>query len=930
MKKWTMKIFAVLIPCIILFTTISIMPIAEEKPKRVLTVAFPQAEGINEIYEDGRLGGCTYDWLMEIAKYTGWEYNFITDAPPEVLVPDMTEGKYDIMGGMYYLESFDENFCYPDYIMGTNKSLLIYRKDNDNIKNFDLTTLNNKTIGVLERATAKTEQLRNFLLLNNLNCTLVYYEDSDEYEACLKNRKVDMMLGSDVYMTDEYNVAAQFDAQPYYLVTRKSDPELCEELNKAMLEIYSANPNFAKELYDKYFPGTYINSISFSKDDLRFIEKSDPIRVSVVSDCYPVHYEKEKTHCGITPDIFALISERTGLDFTYVHASSYQESLDLVKSGQADVVGCFLDDAYAAQDLDLILTKQYAELDEVILRNKQSAFPDEGLILARPEGRAITNVSPSGGVLTFKTYAECLDAVNSGRADYTRLPSSFVEDLYLKDYYGNLILVAADNNDAALSIALPKSLNVPLYSILNKAVNSLSPKEIDGLLARNLVSAGETNISLKSLFYTNPVAIISVFFCFLILIMVIVLLLMHFKTKNRMMQLRLEKSEETGRAKSDFLSRMSHEIRTPMNAIIGLTNLTRMSDEATPALQKNLEKIDASARFLLSLVNDILDMSKIENDKMKIECTPFHLKSLAEKLENMFGLQTQQKGVTLTTQCTLEQEQLIGDEMRIQQVLTNLLSNACKFTDSGGTILLDICQTNCAGDIVTVRFSVKDNGIGIPPADLERIFDSFEQVAQTRRNAQGTGLGLTISSNLVKLMGSQLCVQSQPGKGSEFHFELQMPAFYGELQEAAAPHKDNVPFSFKGMRLLLAEDNDLNAEIATALLEMQEVTVKRVENGQQAVEQFCNNPAGYFDFILMDIQMPVKDGFTATTEIRAFSREDAAQIPIIAMTANTFQEDRESASAAGMSGFVPKPFDVSQLYEALENALSSKAADQNK
>lgn len=419
----------------------------------------------------------------------------------------------------------------------------------------------------------------------------------------------------------------------------------------------------------------------------------------------------------------------------------------------------------------------------------------------------------------------------------------------------------------------------------------------------------------------NPLLVVVLSLVFFLLVGAIAIIVAGSKVRSRMMALKLEKAEETGQAKADFLSRMSHEIRTPMNAIIGLSSVASLSGEATPAIRSDLERINTSAQFLLSLVNDILDMSKIQNDKMHIEVAPLRLASLASRLESMFGIQAQERDISLKVVCETDAV-VVADDVRLQQVLANLLSNAFKFTDAGGAISLSIEEAGRGGDgqEPTYRFSVADDGAGIRPEDLERIFDSFEQAAENHRNAQGTGLGLAISSNLVRLMGGKLEVESQVGAGSEFHFTLQLPSGRPEDLDAQGAD-DPAPRSLAGTRALLAEDNDLNAEIAAALLDMEGVAVDRAANGREAVDLFASAEPGCYDFVLMDVKMPVLDGLGAAAEIRALPRDDARSVPIVALTANTFQEDRDDAAAAGMDGFIPKPFDARQLYETLRSFM---------
>lgn len=889
---------------------------AEEEP-RVLKVAFPETPGINEIYEDGTYGGCVYDWLMEIAKYTGWEYEFITEGTTNQLLSGMANCEYDLMGGMYYQPSVAHFYNYPKYIMGSNYSLLIYRQDDQDIKSYDYRTMEGKRIGVYNRAASKIERLEEFLTFNNISCELVYFDDTETYRNCLESGEADILLGTDVYMQEHYNVAAMIPAEPYYLVTAWDEPELCRQLSAAMEAIYDANPNFANELYNKYFPNKYINSIVFTAEEQAFIAQSDPLRVAVLKDRYPLFYEQEDMLKGIVPETLKLITDRTGLQFEYVYAANSQELLTLIEDKQADLIGCFLDSDQTAKMWNLARTSNFVTLDSVVLRNKNTLSKTENMVMAMPEGREMKTDHPADSIRYFPTYQACLVAVNKGEADYTRMPASFIEDFYARGYYANISLIADTNQRDEVSFALPRPVNVQLYALLNKAINNFSEEESRSILSQNTLTLPKSKFTLKTLFYSNPIMVIGISIGSILFIAIVIILLGLYRMRAKIMQMKLEKAEETSKAKSDFLSRMSHEIRTPMNAIIGLTNLTRMSGEATPNVDSNLAKIDSSAQFLLSLLNDVLDMSKLESDMMKIEAAPFDLGQLAAELDNMFRTQATERGLHLDISCQLEKTLYSGDKMRLQQVLTNLLSNACKFTDAPGAVRLLIETVEASDQKALLHFSVKDDGIGIKEEDRERIFDSFEQARNSNLRAPGTGLGLAISSKMVSLMGDRLEVESTWGAGSDFYFTIELPLYDGVLPEAPAKTTGT---ALAGLHILLAEDNDLNAEIVVELLEMKAITVDRATDGQQAVDLFAASSEGAYNVILMDVNMPIKDGLTAAREIRALNRRDASTVPILAMTANTFQEDRDQAAASGMTGFLPKPFDVEQLYKALEQA----------
>lgn len=373
------------------------------------------------------------------------------------------------------------------------------------------------------------------------------------------------------------------------------------------------------------------------------------------------------------------------------------------------------------------------------------------------------------------------------------------------------------------------------------------------------------------------------------------------------------------RAKSEFLSRMSHEIRTPMNAIIGMTNIAMSTIEDKNKTMDCLGKIDVSTKYLLSLINDILDMSRIESGKMTINNGKFDLNKLIEEVDVLIKPQTEDKGLGFQIISDYHTPYLIGDELRINQVLINLLGNALKFTPEGGMVTLEIREIINEEELSAIHFAVRDTGIGISKENQKRIFEAFEQEEQdTAHKYGGTGLGLAISNNLVHLMGGNLIVSSKEGQGSEFSFTLTFQTYEEEIQQEET--KENT-ISLKGRKILVVEDNPLNAEIVQTILEMEECEVVLAENGKIAAETYAKEKAFTFDCILMDIRMPVMNGMEATRCIRTSGKEDARIVPIVALSANAFDEDTKKSIECGMNGHLAKPIDVDKLYEILQKVI---------
>ena len=378
------------------------------------------------------------------------------------------------------------------------------------------------------------------------------------------------------------------------------------------------------------------------------------------------------------------------------------------------------------------------------------------------------------------------------------------------------------------------------------------------------------------------------------------------------MRLGWEKAEADSRAKTDFLSRMSHEIRTPMNAIVGLADLTEQLPGLPEKAQLNLGKVKASSHYLLSLINDILDMSRIESGKMTLNCSPFSMDELLDNIESMLATDAERRGLEFHIESNVHAETYLGDSVRLRQVLLNLLSNAFKFTYEDGSVTLRVDGAPAGQTDQALTVQVIDTGVGIAPESQERVFQSFEQVGTSSTKSMGTGLGLPISRSIVRLMGGEL------GRGSTFYFTITLPFGEHSQQPDLCPKTD---LTLHGIRILFAEDNDLNAEIAMELLGAQGADIQRVENGKLAVKRFEASTPGEFQAILMDIQMPEMNGLNATKAIRNLNRPDAQTIPIIAMTANSFQEDVDAALTAGMSGFVSKPVDINVLFSELHRTI---------
>ena len=912
--------------------------LARTSEKRVLRVAFPQVDGMSWTAEDGTHHGMLVDYLNEIAKYTGWEYEYIDTKGPAML-NEFVEGKYELMGGNYYIPALEKYYAYPNYNMGYSRSLLLARSDDRSIHSYDLESMNGKTIGVYENARENIRRLKEFMAINGLYCNIRYYKQEDMVGKIglypyLAKGEIDLLLNNVAHISDSVRVVVAYDSQPYYIVTNPGNKEVLDGLNMALERILDANPNFAAERYAVNFPDRLVN-IQLSDRDLEYVNERKTITVAVPENWYPLYCKETplKNHTGIMADVLDEIKSFTGLRFSYVYAKNYADAIRLIQQGDADILGFFLGDENDAAQLGLALSASYVSANNIIVRNKACSYPAPGLVGALVENQRLPSGISVEKIRFYPSIKEALFAVNNGEADFIYGLSSRMEQDILRYHFTNLAPVTLVNDQSTISFALPIPVDPDLLTILNKAINNLSESERTVIRNRNLESIGVSEFSLTDFIYANPLQFMFIVMFVLSVLFTALLLAIGARMKATVIQGNLKRAEAANLAKSEFLSRMSHEIRTPMNGIVGMSTIAMQNIDNTDKIKDCLEKVIMSSKHLLALINDVLDMSKIESGKVELRHESFNFRAFLQDFENLYGEQAKSKGISYETILASDLEvQIIGDSLRLNQVLSNLLSNALKFTPAKGMIKLRVSKTGEDQENVYLRFEVIDTGCGIAEENYDKIFESFEQEnVDVTYKYGGTGLGLSIVKRFTGLMGGGIHVTSVQGNGSTFTVDLP----FGKIKESGKPTRFSdingrndlakdcyaVDYDFKGKRILLVEDNELNREIAEELIGVTGASVESAEDGVQAVEMFKESAEGYYDLILMDVQMPHMDGYEATRCIRALGRSDAQKVPIFAMTANAFAEDVQKSREAGMNAHISKPLDIRAVYKQMNRYL---------
>ena len=510
------------------------------------------------------------------------------------------------------------------------------------------------------------------------------------------------------------------------------------------------------------------------------------------------------------------------------------------------------------------------------------------------------------------SFDDCLAALHSGEIDAYYTYTYQAERTIFDDKKNELRSMLSDAR-RSFCIGVNRDYDVLLRSVLNKSVNSLTRAEVVSI-TNKYINLGTQKFSLVRLAYQYPPVIVLTYLCVVAAIVCIRLVLRSRRFRAEA-EKALHKAEEASAAKTEFLSNMSHDIRTPINGIMGMLDIAEENFDDKARVKDCIAKMRGAASHLLSLVNDVLDMSKIESGSMQMLNTPFDLRVLLDSCCGILEGQITERNITFTKQIgPFWHPYLVGSELHIRQVLINILSNAVKYTPDGGEINFRARETLFEEGLVHLRMEIKDNGIGMSEEFMQHIFEPFTQEQRTSRTTyKGTGLGMAITKKLVDQMHGSLDVESEPGKGSTFILRLSLPV--GECPaNAPDPMEEKRAPDLKGLHLLLAEDNELNAEIAVTLLEEQGAKITAVTNGKEALETIQNAAPRTYDAILMDVMMPEMNGLEAARCIRAFEGKGPDEgTPIIAMTANVFADDVKACLDAGMNSHVGKPLDMKIL-----------------
>ena len=883
----------------------------EEENKTVRVGYFPYAN-----FQEGGFGehkqGAGYEYLQKISYITGWRYEYVYASFKECL--DMlADGKIDILGSVSYTPERAESIDYSTYAAGTERYWIYTREDHMNLTEGDLKQMNGCRIGVADGSYQK-ELLGKWLDSNQIQAETVVCKGYDEMVEKLDTDELDALVVPELSVNSDFIAIANIGASDCYFGVSKSRPDLLKELNSAQEEINNTEPDYSSELYARYEGKSVIN-YALNKEEKQWLDAHEnTIRVGYLKDNLPFCGEENGKLTGILGTVLDTVQEKYEITIKAVPCSTGVEMNEALQSGEIDIAGPIIRDFYTQEQFQVVLTDAIFDITPVVIY-KGNEYSSSLSTIAATETSLYSELMvsllfPDAEIKQYGTQEECLEAVANGKVGATVIPSSKINLLNESPLTQSLSFAEMAKRQE-LGMFTTRE-NRRAATIINKAIEQSSNILNGVVLAQNSVS--EKEMTLQDVLAEYADLAIGVSF----VVIFVLLLLVYSLSVSRKKQMEALKEAQNANAaniaKTTFLNHMSHDIRTPMNAIVGFTDIA-MKRKPDKEVEDCLKKIRQSSEYLMTLMNDVLDISRIESGKLEYKPIPVDLRDMINTVLSIARGYTENRDLNF---CVSREEfknpYVMADELRIREVLLNIISNAVKFTKDGGSI--SFVAENAPGNDeqhVIVRYRISDTGIGMSEEFLDRIFDEFSQENNGARTSyKGTGLGMAIAKQYVDLMGGKIEVSSSQGVGSTFTVEI--PLLIAEHVRTEKEEKLRKDMDLHGLHVLLAEDNDLNAELAVDLLEEKGMIVTRTADGKSALAQFCNTAPGTFDLILMDIMMPEMNGYETTKAIRNLpDRPDGKKIPIIAMTANAFAEDVQAALNAGMDDHVAKPVDMSIL-----------------
>lgn len=859
------------------------------------------------------LSGWGYEYLQTLSYYTpGWKYEYVTGTFTE-LMDKLEAGEIDLMPNISYTEERAQKLLFSSNPEGAEHYYIYTKPDSDRFTTGNPDSLNGAVIGC-NRNVMQTEVGMEWLKNEGVSCTYRYYDTGDEVFSALSSGEVDAIIMNDTLSSDDAMPIFSVGESSYYFVTPKSRQDLMDDINSAMTALQSSNPRYNDEVKTRYSVSNS-GSSSLTKTEREWLDaRGNAITVGYLDSKLPYSNAADDGQMeGALASLAETLRERFGITVRTVAFGSNADMAKALHQNQIDVAMPVAKEYWLAEQDGSIQSSTLSSTSLLALYSGETledslssiAYASTSLL----NGNAVAVRYPDAELTSCGSIQECVDAVKSGRAKSMIIAVTGLGAL--RDTVDISGLKAAELPDGIDLSCWMNQGNPLLLGIIDKAIVCSQGSIESGVQSQYRYAEDESPF--VEFLVRNQVTIIVVI---LLLLAGVIAVLSWALRKARSAQ---REAQSASAAKTAFLSRMSHDIRTPLNGILGLIEVDELNPNDIEGMKGNRSKMKVAANHLLTLINDILEMSKIEDRKIVLENKPMNLIELFRDVYVLGQIRASERGVSITTDGgkNIKYPDVYGSPVHVRRVMLNLIDNCIKYNKPGGNVNCACSMVSVKGERVMYRFVVSDTGIGMSEEFLQHIFEPFAQANDDARSTfQGTGMGMPIVKGLVEKMGGTIEVVSELGVGSSFIITAPFV-----IDRNPDEHKREMLADAQGsianLNIMLVEDNELNTEVAKALLASEGAQVVCVGNGKEAVDLFCSKPAGTFDVILMDIMMPVMNGYEAARAIRRSDKRDATTVPIIAMTANAFMEDAKAAKEAGMNAHVSKPIDLEVLNRAI-------------
>ena len=916
----------------------------DEKQSQIIRIGSFE-DTFDYIDKNGVRRGYGYELLQALAGYTGWKFEYVK-CDWSNCFDKLENGEIDIMGDISYTDEREQRMLFSDEAMGEEKYILYADLSNMDLGMSDFKSMDGKRVGVL-MDTEPEIMLTEWENKNGIHTEHVNVNNNDDVEKKLANHEIDAFVSLEESIWSEQGISSitTIGKSGIYFAINKERSDIKTELDWAMRKLDQDSPFFKADLYKKYFTLEY--SQILTGEEKSWVEEHGNIRIGFLSNDPAVFSLDEKTgkFTGMLAEYVSYAKDCLGnqkLEFNIQEYNDYDEMIQALQEREIDMIFYTGRNPCFAEEKGYALTNTAWTYSLMAVTDEEN-FDEHNVykVAVQKEKEALKQhiafCYPQWELVDCDSLDDAADMVLNEKADCFLMGASQA--------------MIYDNSRNFKSVPLTKTMEAcfavrggagSLLSILNKTLKAMPSDMLTSALA--IYDSTADKVTFSDFVKDNLIAffITAIFFAFSIISIILVLLRKARKAEtvaklaanntqklNDKLEIALKKAEDASLAKTRFLNNMSHDIRTPMNVILGYAQLmeNELKGKDMPETLEHLEKMQQSGNLLLSIINNVLDMARIESGRMELDENYCRIEDVRKSLFAVFDEKARKKNIALHYTMNVEHEHVLTDVTKVKEIFVNILSNAIKYTPSGGSVMMSVDELPCdEPGYMIVRNRVSDTGIGMSQDYMTKIFDAFTREQNTTKSKiAGTGLGMSIVRKYVDLLGGTIDVESELGKGSTITVTLKH-----KIADESYYVKKHIEESgtgseiLEGRNILLAEDNDLNAEITEAILERAGIKTERVEDGIQCVNMIEKMPAGTYDMILMDIQMPKMNGYKATQAIRRLPDKDKACIPIIAMTANAFEEDKRDALAVGMNGHIAKPIELDKLLSMLAEVIKQQ------